>query len=43
MTGAGFGGCTVNLVEEELVEEFIKKVSNRYRKRTLLNCEAYLA
>jgi galactokinase len=42
MTGAGFGGCTVNLVEEDHVEQFIEKVSARYRRRTWKNCEVYL-
>ncbi len=32
MTGAGFGGCTVNIVKEEKVEEFIKFVGENYEK-----------
>lgn len=43
MTGAGFGGCTVNLVEEDHVEEFTEKVSERYFKLTAKRCEVYLA
>ena len=30
MTGAGFGGCTVNIVKESSVEEFIEKVGEEY-------------
>ncbi len=43
MTGAGFGGCTVNLVEKGYVEEFIEIVSKRYYNRTEKRLEAYLA
>lgn len=34
MTGAGFGGCTVNLVEEKRVERFRAHVSAAYSART---------
>lgn len=30
MTGAGFGGCTVSIVKEEAVNEFIDKVGKEY-------------
>lgn len=43
MTGAGFGGCTVNLVEKNYVEEFIGKISERYHIGTDMRLEAYLA
>ncbi len=43
MTGAGFGGCTVNLVEKDYVDEFIELVSKRYFTSTEKRLEAYLA
>lgn len=30
MTGGGFGGCTVNIVEEDAVEGFIERVGTKY-------------
>lgn len=30
MTGAGFGGCTVSIVREDMVEEFKEKVGKNY-------------
>ncbi len=32
MTGAGFGGCTINLVKTNIVEEVIEKVKKDYLK-----------
>jgi len=43
MTGAGFGGCTVNLVEKGYVDKFIETVSKRYYTSTEKRLEAYLA
>ena len=34
MTGAGFGGCTVNLVRTEEVERFQEEVSRGYEQKT---------
>jgi galactokinase len=33
MMGAGFGGCTINLVEEKAVEDFEKAVARAYRSQ----------
>ena len=33
MTGAGFGGCTVNLVEPGAVDEFQARLSGAYKQR----------
>jgi len=34
MMGAGFGGCTINLVEQARVEAFVETVRDRYRNRS---------
>jgi galactokinase len=36
MTGGGFGGCTVNLVAPDSVDEFITTVSREYEKETAM-------
>lgn len=42
MTGAGFGGCTVNLVAEAQVADFIQQVAQKYQQRTGLSAEFYV-
>jgi galactokinase len=42
MTGAGFGGCTVNLVRADAVEDFRQQVIEPYRARTGLPAEMYV-
>ncbi|MGH9969029.1 MAG: galactokinase [Pyrinomonadaceae bacterium] len=42
MTGGGFGGCTVNLVKAESVEEFKRVVGQGYERGTGLAPEIYV-
>ncbi|UCE19479.1 MAG: galactokinase [Gemmatimonadota bacterium] len=43
LTGAGFGGCTVNLVEKESVPIFKQKIFDIYPKETGLQPEIYVS
>ena len=42
LTGAGFGGCTVNLVYEENSKEFMKNLERGYREKTGRQAKVYL-
>lgn len=42
MTGAGFGGCTVNIVSEDKIGDFIQNVGNAYTKETELIADFYI-
>jgi len=42
MTGAGFGGCTVNLVRADAAEPFAEAVQEGYGKATGLKAEVYV-
>ena len=42
MTGGGFGGCTVNLVSADAVEEFQRTVKREYQAATGLEPDIYL-
>lgn len=42
MTGAGFGGCTVNFVHEDAYPEFKKQVQKTYKSKTGLEAAFYL-
>ncbi len=42
MMGGGFGGCTINLVKEEAVNELIEKVKPAYQDETGLKLDCYI-
>ncbi|MEO8288421.1 MAG: galactokinase [Chloroflexota bacterium] len=42
MTGAGFGGCTVNIVQARHLDEFQHHVIDQYRQRTGLDGKLYV-
>ena len=42
MMGAGFGGCTVSIVENSAANEFISRVGQNYEKRTGRRAEFYV-
>ena len=41
ITGGGFGGCTVSIVKEEAIDDFIEKVGTVYEKRTGKKADFY--
>jgi galactokinase len=43
MTGGGFGGCTINLVQEDHIENFRKNVAAGYQGATGLLPEIYIS
>ena len=42
LTGAGFGGCTVNLVEAKYASDFMQGLQEGYRVRTGREAKVYL-
>jgi galactokinase len=42
MMGGGFGGCTINLVEENSVEKFTDFIKTQYRERFKKETEVYI-
>jgi galactokinase len=42
ITGGGFGGCTVNLVEAARAEAFVEAVQRGYQKRTGIAAESFV-
>lgn len=43
MTGGGFGGCMVAIVEKAAVKGFVESITDEYRKRTALEARAIIA
>ena len=43
MTGAGFGGCTVSLVENNAVDSFIQTVGDVYLRKIGYRADFYVA
>ncbi len=43
MTGAGFGGCTISIVKEDMIEDFVENVGRNYLKRTGLKADFYIS
>jgi len=42
LTGAGFGGCTINLVEQDHAQDFMQGLQQGYLQRTGKETQAYL-
>jgi galactokinase len=43
MTGAGFGGCTVSIVADAVVDNFIETVGRKYTERVGLTAKFYVS
>jgi len=43
MTGAGFGGCTVSIVSEDALDNFIEQVGEKYYMKTGINASFYVS
>lgn len=42
LTGAGFGGCTVNLVQDDAVQSFVRNVAAGYKARAGIEPPVYV-
>ena len=43
MTGAGFGGCTVSIVKNDYIDDFIKNVGEAYAEKIGYEASFYVA
>ena len=43
MMGGGFGGCTINLVKEDAIEELVKSIQPAYEQAMHLTLTSYIA
>lgn len=42
MMGGGFGGCTINIVKEEAIEQLVEQLSSSYREAMQLELTSYI-
>jgi galactokinase len=42
MTGAGFGGCTISIVQNNSIEAFVRNVGRKYKEKTGLTADFYV-
>jgi galactokinase len=42
MTGAGFGGCTISIVNNQYIDSFIEAVGEKYEEQTGLKADFYV-
>lgn len=42
MMGGGFGGCTINIVQEDAIEKVITGITEEYKRKTQKNLKAYV-
>jgi galactokinase len=42
MTGGGFGGCTINVVETPHAAEFSRRVAEGYRSATAIEADIHV-
>ncbi|MBA2746727.1 MAG: galactokinase [Flavisolibacter sp.] len=43
MMGGGFGGCTINLIKEDAIEELVSKITPAYQEAMELQLDHYIA
>lgn len=43
MTGAGFGGCTVNLVKKDKVDQFVDIIKKKYKEKIGIDADVYVS
>ena len=43
MTGAGFGGCTVNLVKKDNLDQFVANIKEKYKEKTGIDADVYVS
>ena len=43
MMGAGFGGCTINLIDSDSVDAVVEEVKKKYKEKYSRDLKVYIA